>query len=230
MRASGWVRLTALAGVIFFVLIVLQGPVLDANAPSLTDSAQKVHSYFSAHHSRIKLSAAFYALAMAAILAWLPGFYGALRKAMQQFAGLAVAATAGIVLAAAMTVSSAAVEATIACRVGELDPNLVRVLYTLELFTQGGILFGLLVAVGVAGAVSLQTGLFGRWFGMLSLVFAAGSIVGGSAVAYANDTSQTLAAVFLSLDTLWVLIVSILLFRTPELALPATASQGADAS
>lgn len=221
MRATGWIRLAAGAGVLFFVLIVVQGPILNTNSPALTASAQKIFNYFNAHHSRIKLSAALYALAMAAILAWLPGFYGALRRAMHQVPGLAVSAAGGVVLATAMTVSTAAIEAVIACRIGEIDPTLVRVLFTLESFTQGGILFGLLVAIGSAGAISVQTGLWGRWFGPLSLLLAVGSLLGSMAIAYANDTAQTLGGVMLSLDTLWVLLVSILLFRKPELAVPA---------
>jgi hypothetical protein len=223
MRAQAWVRVAAVAGALFFVLIVVQGPVLSSGPPALTDSTQKVYAYFSAHHSHLKLAAACYALAMSAILCWLPAFYGVLRRAMDEFAGLALGAAAGIVLAAAMSVSTAAIEATIACRFGEIDPSLTRVLYTLQQFTQGGILFGLLVAVGLAGVVSLQTGLFGRWFALSSLVLAVVSLAGGSAIAYANSTAQTLAAIGLSLDSLWVLAVSVLIYRRPALALSATA-------
>lgn len=122
-----------------------------------------------------------------------------------------------------MSVSTAAIEATIACRIGELDPSLTRVLSTLEQFTQGGILFGLLVAIGLAGVVSLQTGLYGRWFALSSLVLAVVSLVGGSSLAYANHTSQTLGAIGLSLDSLWILVLSVLIYRKPALALSATA-------
>jgi hypothetical protein len=214
-----WVRLAAVAGVVFVILIIVQGPVLDANPPTLSDSAQKVFAYFSAHHARIKLSAAFYALAMSAVLFWIPALYGVLRRAMSGFGGLAIGAAAGTVLAAAMTVSTAAIEATLACRVGELGPTLARVLYTLQNFTQGGILFGLAVMLGCSAAVSLQSGLFGRWFGPLSVVLAVASIVGGSAVAYANNTAQAIGVVMLALDTLWVLFVSVMLLRKPQLAL-----------
>jgi len=222
MTDAKWVRLAAVAGVVFVILIVVQGPVLNGNSPKLTDSTQTVFNYFNAHHSRIKLSAALYAAAMSAILFWLPGLYGTLRRAMGN-AGLALAAAAGTVLAAAMSVATAAIEATLACQVGELGPSLARVFYTLELFTQGGILFGLLVAIGSTAAVSLQTGLFGRWFGLLSLLLAVGSLLGGSGLAYANNTAQALEVIMLSLDTLWVLLVSVQLLRKPQLALPAPA-------
>ena len=215
-----WVRLAAVAGMVFAVLIIVQGPVLGASSPQLTASAQKVFSYFSAHHSRIKLSAALYALAMAAVLFWLPGLYSVLRRAVSGYSGLAISAGAGIVLAAAMTVATAAIRATLACQVDALGPSLARVFYTLQLFTQGGILVGLLVAIGSTAAVSLQTRLYGRWFGLLSLALAIASVLAVSSLAYANNTAQALGAVMLSLDTLWILLVSILLFRKPQLALP----------
>jgi hypothetical protein len=47
--------------------------------------------------------------------------------------------------------------------------------------------------------------------------------VGGSSLAYANRTSQTLGAIGLSLDSLWILVVSVLIYRKPALALSATA-------
>ncbi len=213
------VRLTALAGVLFVVLIIVQGPVL---TPSLkvTDSAQKIFNSIRSHQTDFKASAALYGLAMSAVLIWAAGLFRVLRKAEGGAAGLAASALGGVALAAAMSVVAAATEATTALRINDLGPGGARFYYTLSQFTQGGILFGLLVVVGATALVSLRTGLFARWFGAVSVVLAIASVVGALGVAYASNTIQTVTGVMLTLNTLWILVVSIYLWRQPELAIP----------
>jgi len=213
------VRLTALAGVLFVVLIIVQGPVL---TPSLkvTDSAQKIFNSIRSHQGNIKASAALYGLAMSAVLLWAAGLFRVLRKAEGGAAGLAATALGGIALAAAMSVVAAATEAVTALRINDLSPSGARFYYTLSQFTQGGILFGLLVVVGATALVSLRTGLIGRWFGIVSVVLAVVSVVGAAGVSYASNTIQTVTGIGLILDTLWILVVSVYLWRQPELAIP----------
>ena len=213
------VRLTALAGVLFVVLIIVQGPVL---TPSLkvTDSAQKIFNSIRSHQTDFKASAALYGLAMSAVLIWAAGLFRVLRKAEGGAAGLAASALGGVALAAAMSVVAAATEATTALRINDLGPGGARFYYTLSQFTQGGILFGLLVVVGATALVSLRTGLFARWFGAVSVVLVIASVVGAFGVAYASNTIQTVTGVMLTLNTLWILVVSIYLWRQPELAIP----------
>jgi hypothetical protein len=213
------VRLTALAGVLFVLLIIVQGPVL---TPSLkvTDSAQKIFNSIKNHQGNIRASAALYGLAMSAVLIWVAGLFRALRKAEGGAASLAAAALGGVALAAAMSVVTAATEATTALRIHDLGPSGARFYYTLYQFSQGGVLFGLLVLVGATALVSLRTGLFARWFGIVSVVLAIASVAGAFAIAYASDAIQTASGIMLSLDTLWILAVSIFLWRKPELAIP----------
>jgi uncharacterized protein DUF4386 len=213
------VRLTALAGLLFVVLIIVQGPVLTPSL-KLTDSAHKIFNSIQSHQSNIKASAGLYGLAMSAVLIWAAGLFRVLRKAEGGAAGLAAAAVGGISLAAAATVVAAATEAATALRIKDLGPGGARFYFTLSQFTQGGILFGLLVVVGAAGLVSLRTGLIGRWFGIVSVVLAVVSVVGAAGVAYASDGIQIVTAIALSLDTLWVLVISFYLWREPELAIP----------
>jgi hypothetical protein len=70
------------------------------------------------------------------------------------------------------------------------------------------------------GVVCLRTGLFYRWFGVTSVLLAAASIVGAAGIAYANNSVQVIATVMLSLDTLWILVVTGFLLREPELVIP----------
>lgn len=215
-----WVRLTALAGLAFVILIIVQGPVLNNSSPTLTDSSQTIYNYFKNHQGSIKASAFFYGLAMSAVLIWISVLFRALRRAEGGNSGLALTALAGIGLAAAMSVTAAVIEATTALRIMDLNPRSARYFFTLFQFAQGGILFGLAVLVAATAVVSLRTGLFRRWFGMVSGFLAVASIVGATGVAYANDPLQSIAVIMLSLDTLWVLVVTGFLLRRPELAIP----------
>ncbi len=73
-------RLAALAGAVSFVLILISATML-SNAPSATDSGQKILSYLALHHGRLQLGAVLTALAMATALVWAAGLFRALRKA-----------------------------------------------------------------------------------------------------------------------------------------------------
>ena len=220
MDEAKWVRFLALSGLAFVILIILQGPVLNSSSPMLTDSAQKIFNYYRDHQGSVKASAFCYGLAMSAVLVWVSVLFRALRRAEGGNAGLASAALVGTGLAAAMSVTAAAIEATTALRIKSLVPSAAQVFFTLYQFAQGGILFGLAVLVGATAVVCLRTGLFYRWFSSVSLLLAAAPIVGGTGIAFANSSLQTIAVVMLSLDTLWVLVVTVFIFRKPELAIP----------
>jgi hypothetical protein len=216
MSDKAWVRVTAASGVAFVILIIVQGPILTGSLPTLTSSAQKVFDYFNGHQRSVKAAAALYGLAMPAVLVWVIGLFAALRKAEGGRAALALGAPLGTVLAAGATVVSAALEAVIACRITDLTPATARVLFTAQQFVQAGILFGLLLAVAATAAVVLRTGAFARWVGIVGAVLAVASIVGAFGIGYAR--LQTVVGIMLSLDTLFVLVLSIYLWVQPELA------------
>jgi hypothetical protein len=129
-----------------------------------------------------------------------------------------VTAVAGGVLAGSTGVASAAIKAATACQIDAIGPGGVRVFYTLVRFTNGGVLFGLTVVIGITAVATFASPLVGRWFPLLSAVLAVGSLLGAASVAYANSAVQKLGSVFLSLDTLWVLVVCVLLWRRSTLA------------
>jgi hypothetical protein len=218
MNDTKLVRLAALAGVAFFVLIVVQGPVLQGSTPTLTDSTTKIVNYFKNHQSDIKVAAVLYGLAMSAVLVWVSGASRALRKA-EGGPGLTITAVAGVGLAAAMSVVSAALEAATALRVHDLGPGGTRTLFTLQQFTQAGILFGLLVLIAATAAISMQHGLFGRWLNLASIVLVLVSVAGAIGIGSASKGVQALTGVALGLDSLWILVVSAHLWRKPELAI-----------
>ena len=145
---------------------------------------------------------------MTALMFWLSGLFGALRPTP----GLATAAVAGGVLAGSTGITSAALKAATACQIDSIGPSGVRVFYTLVLATNGGALLGLAVVIATTALASLA----GRWFTLLSAVLTVGSLVGAMSIAY--PAIQKLGTVFLSLDMLWVLAVSVLLWRSTTLA------------
>jgi hypothetical protein len=213
------VRLAALAGAIFFALMVVQAN-FRSGAPSATDSGEKIFRYVTAHADRLQLGAVLLGLAMSAAIVWLSGLFRVLRRAESGTPAVAVAALAGGVLAAASTVVSALIEGTMATRIDDLGPAGVRVWWTLFLLSIGATLLGLFVLIGATAIISLQTPLFGRWFDVASVVLALASLVGAFAIGYATTAIQIVAAVAIVLDGVWILLVSISMWRDPTLALP----------
>ncbi len=155
---------------------------------------------------------------MSAVLVWAAGLFGALRKAEGGRSGFAVAAFGGVVLAAAAQVGTSVLLATTAVRVRDLGPTGARFFYTLSQFGYASILIGLLVTIGATALVSLRAQLFPRWFGIVSVVFTVLSVAGALGLAYTAGVFQAFGLV-LTLDTLWILGVSVFLWRKPELAL-----------
>jgi len=70
------------------------------------------------------------------------------------------------------------------------------------------------LTVGATAAVSLRHGLFARWVGVVGVVLAAVSFAGSFGIAYSSVAG--LVGVPLSLDTLFILVVSVFMWRTPE--------------
>jgi hypothetical protein len=214
------VRLAALAGAIFFALMVIQAN-LRSGAPSATDSGQKIFDYVADHAGRLQLGAALLGLAMSAVLVWLSGLYRAVRRAEGGgVPAVAVAALAGGVLAAASTVIGALIVGTMAVRIDDLDPAGARVWWTMSLMSIGAMLLGLLVLIGATAVVGLRTRLFGRWFAVAGLVLTIVSLVGAFTIGYASTGIQVVAGIAVILDGVWILLVSIFMWRDPTLTGP----------
>lgn len=216
------VRLAALGGAIFFALFIAFAS-LTSGTPSITDSGQDTYNNLLAHDSRLQLAAVLFGLAMPAGLLALSGVFRALREAEGGRPGLAIAALGGGVLAAASTVTGALIMGVTATRITEIGPANAHLWWTMCLTSYGAILLGLLLLIGATGVVSLETGLFPRWFGVASLVLALVSIVGAFSIGYATTGVLAAAGIALVLDSAWILVVSYFLWRDPELALPREA-------
>ena len=218
---SASVRLTALGGAVFFALF-LAFASLTSGTPSATDSARETFTYLSAHDGRLQLAAVLYGLAMPAALLFLSGLFRALRKAEGGRAGLAVAALAGGVLAAASAVTGALILGTTATRIADIGPASARLWWTMFEMSFGATLLGLLLLIGATAFVSLESGLFARWFAVTSVALALLSIVGAFAIGYATMGILMTAGIAAILDSVWIFLVSFFLWRDPKVALPGT--------
>jgi hypothetical protein len=84
----------------------------------------------------------------------------------------------------------------------------------------GATLLGLLLLIGISAVICLRNGLFARWFAMASAVLAVVSIAGTFTIGYATTRVQVVAGSAVVLDSVWIFLVSIFLWRNPKLALP----------
>lgn len=215
--ATGWVRATALGGLVCFALVIVFAS-LTSDSPAGTDTRQEFFTYVVGHQDRLQWAAVVYGLAMPAALLFLTGLFAALRRAEGGRARLAVAALAGGVLAAAATLTGALVLGTVATRFLDLGPSGTRVLWTMWQLSFGAILAGHVLMIGSAAAVGWRGGLFPRWFVVASVVLTLLSAVGVLALGFTTAGVQVTAVVTVLLNVLWILLVSLHLLRHPELA------------
>ncbi len=222
-RAPGGmsVRFAALGGAVYFGLIIAFVSEF-SGSPNATESRQQVFDYLSAHHGRFQAAAVLMGFAMPAVLLFLSGLYRALRQAEGGTARLALAALGGGILAAAGGAIGALILGTTATRITDLGPASARVWWTMYLMSIGAVLLGLLLTIGVTAIVSLQRQLFARWFALASVALVLLSIAGAFTIGYATTTTYGLSGLAVVLDSVWIFLVSVFLWRDPTLALPST--------
>jgi hypothetical protein len=213
------VRFAALAGAVYFALFITFA-ALTSGTPSITASGRDSFTYLSAHHGRLQLAAVVMGLAMPAALLFLSGLFRALRKAEGGIASIAFAALGGGVLAAAATVNGALIIGLTASRITEMGPAGARVWWTLYLMSVGATLLGLLLLIGASGVICLRMHLFARWFAIASVALALVSLAGAFTIGYATTAASSIAGIAVILDSVWIFLISIFLWRDPTVALP----------
>jgi hypothetical protein len=211
------VRISALAGALFFAVVLVNSNLL-SGAPSATDSGRETLSLLVRHQERFQISAVLWGFGMAAAAVWLPSLLRALRRAEGGSPTVALIALGGGVLAAASTLTGAVIEGSTAARIHDLEPASAALHWTAYLMSFGATLIGLLLLIGATAVVSLQRQLFARWFGIASVMLVLVSIAGAFTIGYASTGIQTVAGIALLLDSVWIFVVSIFLWRDPGLA------------
>jgi hypothetical protein len=207
---------TAIAGAIFFALIVIHSQ-LRGSAPAADDPSREVLRYLSGHQGRLQLGAVALGFAMPVALVWLAGFFRVVRRAEGDGSSLSLCALGGGILAAAGTVTSALVEGALGTRAADIGPGVARFGWTLFLLGTGATLLGLLLLIAATAAAGLRWGRLPRWIAQTSVILAFISAVGALSIGYGSDALQSVAGIAILLDSGWILAFSILLWRDPEL-------------
>ena len=215
------VRVAALGGAVYFGLILAFLSQFEGT-PKATDSSQQVFDYLSAHHASLQAAAVLMGFAMPAGLVFLSGLFRALRQAEGGTARFSLAALGGGILAAAGGAIGALVLGTTAARIADLGPASAHVWWTMYLMSIGVILLGLLLAIGITAIISLRRQLFARWFALASVALTLLSIAGAFTIGYATTATYVLSGAAIVLDSIWIFLVSLFLWRDPTLALPRT--------
>jgi hypothetical protein len=218
-RTTTSLRLPALAGAVFFALIIVYAE-LRSPAPAATDPAREVASHFARHHDRLQLGAAALSFAMPAALIWGTGLVQVLRQVEGPSRIASLTALSGAILAAASTVIGALVQGTTASRFVDLGAGGTRTGWTMVLLSLGRTLLGLMLVIAATAAVSLRTRLFARWFTVASGVLVLLSLIGAFTIGYGSHAVQTIAGIAVVLDSVWILVVSVFLWRNPQRGAP----------
>ena len=87
--------------------------------------------------------------------------------------------------------------------------------WTIVLLSLGGTLLGLTLVIAATAAVSVHTGLFSRWFSVASGMLVLLSLLGALTIGYGSDPIQIIAGVAVMLDSVWILLVSVFMWRNP---------------
>jgi hypothetical protein len=194
--------LSPLTGVIMVVLM-MAGALL-ASAFDYSPTTDRAVEIFSKNSNRVAIAGLVGAIS-AILLAWFAGsVFSALHEREGGTGRLSMIAFGGCVFCAIgmalgyMVIYAAGARAG---RPGGVSPEQAVMMYDLYTAILGGVVsVGLAVFIGAAGAVSLRTQLFPTWLGWASVVFAIGLLT-------------PLNYIFEGLALIWVVVVSIRLYR-----------------
>jgi hypothetical protein len=210
--ARPWVP--AVAGAVFFALIMVHAQ-LRSGVPSATDPAQDVVTYVSRHHERLQLSAVALAVAMAAAIVWLAAMLDVLRRFVGRTHAGQRTAFAGGIVAASAGIGTALIEGLLALRFADLGAGATRALWTLFLTSTGAIALGLSLLIAGTLLAARRTPLFARWLFLASIGLVLLSLAGAVTIGYDSTAAQTVAGTAVLLDSVWILLFSLLVSRHP---------------
>ena len=88
------------------------------------------------------------------------------------------------------------------------------------LLSLGGTLLGLMLVIAATAVVSLRTQLFAHWLTAASGVLVLLSLIGAFTIGYGSDAIQITAGIAILLDGVWILLVSVFMWRNPQRAAP----------
>jgi hypothetical protein len=202
----------ALTGVAFVVLAVI-GAFIAGSPPKVSDSDAKIVKYVVDNQDALKISSYLAGLSILVFLFFLGVVWTRLRIAEGGHGRLAgTSAIAGVAVAAI-----AAVGFSIGAY-NALHPGAAAGGYRLQTIVFGMLSFAALVFVEGASIVIIRTKFLPAWLGWLGMLSALLWLVAGAGVSTEDDTIFAVGFAAFLVWALWLLIFSVLLFRTAETA------------
>jgi hypothetical protein len=217
-------RSLALAGIVFVVLSLISA-FLPGSPPKPDDSAAKIARFVVDNGDELRWAGFVGALGAIVLLAWLGAVWRVMRRAEGGSPRLAVGAALGAGLAAALFTVAGVLMSVVAI-VGA--PNIgvqgTRFFYLTfnSLGAAGAIAFALFV--GAFSTVIIETGVLPRVMGWLGALVALVLLVAGGGVASTRDVFFIFGFVGFASLSLWVIVVSIMMFRAVPVTTPVPAA------
>ncbi len=215
-RAAGW-------GGILFVVLALVSAILPGSPPSTSDPAKDIAEYFTDNDDAIRQATFLAILATLPLVWWAAAICRMIGRATGN-ARLGVMAAVGVAIGAVASGVSGIVFAVVAMLGvgGSGGLNGTKFFYVLGTNLMAMVAIGTALLVGSVSAGILRTGMMPKWIAWLGALVALLS-VGGSLISVSgNDVVMGLLfASFLGFS-LWLVIVSIVMLRTPAEAGAAT--------
>jgi hypothetical protein len=213
MNKSRLERYAPLAGVVFFVILVAAIIVSGSDTPDNDDPTLKVVAYWSKHDSDQIVSSLLAVYAVAALVWFAASVRSAIATVERGANRLATLSFAGSVILAVGLATSAAFSFVAADTVGDVPPTVTQTFSVLNNDFFFPISLGVALMLGAAGVAALRYAWLPAWAGWVSLLIAVAAVtpVGFFAI---------LAA------AIWVLVVSVVLFRRESAAAANTPAAG----
>ncbi|MGH2964915.1 MAG: hypothetical protein ACRDMH_05995 [Solirubrobacterales bacterium] len=211
MSRSRWERLAPLTGVVFFVLIAVT-LALSNDTPDTNSSTADTVSYWSAHDSRLIVSAITGTFAVI-FLVW---FAGVLRSVLLRAEGgegrLSLVAFAGLLTIGIGGAIASALQFTAADTVNDVPATVTQTLSVLSEDFFFPFLAGIALSMFGAGVCVIRHGGLPKWLGWAAIVIGVVSVTPVGFIGF--------VAVFL-----WVLVASVVLYlqggESPAATTPA---------
>lgn len=217
MDDKKWEKLASLGGVIFVVLNLV-GSISQGSPPSADDSNEEVLKWFVDNDSGVKLATLLGGLSVIALVWWFGSLWRRMAKAENGNHRLSVVALAGLAGSGALYLASTAVTATVAIQVDEVGADPAKFFYVLSTVLLS--MAGAFVAIHLVGvnAIGLRSGFLPKWvgfWGMLSSTLFTFSVLGATTD---SDAAAFLGFVAFITWAIWILAVSIHMWRTAEVS------------
>jgi hypothetical protein len=221
-----WERYAALGGGVLFIVLVIASIVIPGSTPMSSDSPTKILNYFRDHKHSIEVAAFIGGLATIPILWWAGSLWARLRRAEGGQPRLALIAVLGLLVGGAGQLVSSAVLSTVALRLDGVSANGARFFFVLSTGAASVGSVGLAVLVLATSVLVFRTRVFPIWVGWLGVVDAIAFLVASYAVASTSDTIAAFGFAAFILWAIWLLTLSIIMFRGHEATAVTAAPTG----